>query len=112
MPRNDHVAQDGKFAKFHTQINESILNIAEEYGLDVELSSATCFCLKENPNDRFMGGSYSNHSRCIECGVWTSAQNKDNPIVQLMVGAEYNGDMYCEDHLPVASPMYKEIHFL
>jgi len=112
MPRNDHVTLDGKFAKFCNQIDEAILNIAEEYDLDVELSGAACLCLKESPNDRFVGGGNSNYGRCIECGAWTSAQNKDNPIIQLTVGAEYNGDMYCEEHLPVESPMYKNLHFL
>jgi len=109
MPESDF--SDGKHERIRDEIDEAIMNIAEKYGLDIELCRGIDTLLSDNPKDTVPRRGYSNHNRCVECGGWTSAHNQGEPILLLKPGAEYNGEIYCKDHLPVESPMYHELQY-
>jgi len=103
MERQDHISEDGKYMQFADDVQKAISNLASEYGLDLDCASSSLYAV---------GGGLKpdNSGRCAICNEWVSAQNKDNIIAGLGVGAQYNDKLYCSKHLPKESPMYKKLY--
>jgi hypothetical protein len=106
MNRNDHISEDGKYMKLSDEIEKAIENVAVKYGQDIEHYSETTYVI--STHDAY-DGKPDNAGRCIRCNKWVSAQNKPNIIIGLGVGAEYESNLYCQQHLPKESPVYKKL---
>ena len=107
MDRKDHGTEDGKINKFSDEIEKAIKKIAEKFDQDIECLSGSLYVI--SPHDAY-DGKPDNAGRCLVCNEWVSAQNKKNIFTELGVGAEYDGELYCQQHLPKESPMYRKLY--
>ena len=102
MERKDHCSQDGKYFDLIKTMDEKMVEVASEYGVEVECC----------PNGIYVLGGRAepdNSGRCEICNAWTSAQNQKNIIGELEVGAMYEGKLYCWTCLPKKSPIYHKL---
>jgi len=106
MNRKDHTTENGKYMEFSDEIMKAIENIAVKYDQDVEQLTNSVYVI--SPHDAY-DGKPDNAGRCIVCNAWVSAQNKENIIVELAIGAEYEEKLYCQQHLPKESPTYSKL---
>ena len=105
MDRKDHTTLDGKYMEFSDKIEESIRKVAEEYNLGVDCFRGSIYALGAGR----IPEKHDNSGRCVNCNEWVSAQNKGNIIGGLGIGAEYDGKLYCQQHLPKESPTYSKL---
>lgn len=99
MARDDHLPADGKMVEFWDRIEDQIRKIADEFDLEIDgyRNSVHAFRASIKPN---------NSGRCVVCNDWISAQNRPNIMQGLGFGAEFQGTLYCMDHLPEESDMF------
>lgn len=102
MEREDHISEDCKYTQFADQVQNVISILAAEHGLVMDCISNSIYAV---------GGGLKpdNSGRCVVCNELVSAQNKANIISGLGIGAEFNEKLYCEQHLPKESPMYRKL---
>ena len=103
MERKDHISLECKYTQFAEEAKEALAKLADKYDLKYENPTYGLYVV---------GGGLEpdNSGQCEVCNECVSAQNKENAIIGLGVGAEYNNRLYCQQHLPKESPMYKVLY--
>jgi hypothetical protein len=106
MDRKDHQTEDGKYMDFSDEIEEAIRNVAKKHDQKIEHYSDLVYVLNY---ENAYSNEPDNAGRCIKCDDWVSALNLPNIFTELSSGAEYDGKLYCQQHLPKESPMYSKL---
>ena len=102
MERNDHLSENGKLWRLFERLEDELRRVTSDTDLTVDCYQSSVYAIGA-------GLEPDNLGKCMICDEWVSAQNKPDIIGELGTGAEYLGDLYCEDHLPEESPVFAKL---
>ena len=102
MARNDHQSENSKLWRLFERLEDKLRRVTTDADLTVECYQSSVYAIGA-------GKEPDNSGRCVVCDDWVSAQNRPDVIGELGVGAEHQGDLFCQDHLPAESPVYREL---
>ena len=99
MYRSEHQSENSKLWRLFDRLEEEIRKVGGDADQELDCYQSSVYAIGA-------AAKPDNSGRCVICNEWVSAQNKPNIIKGLCVGAEYSGDLFCEEHLPQESPLY------
>ncbi len=102
MEPKDHLSENSKLWRLFELLEGELRRVTNDADLTVDCYQSSVYAIGA-------GIEPDNAGRCAICEEWVSAQNKSGTIYGLGVGANYSGDLYCQDHLPEESPVFAKL---